>query len=111
MTGPEVDGDIAQGVLASPSFAVREGSWLELRVGGGRAEVQGMQVGVRVIDLSAGEPAPRMVFTGQGDERLRVVRTDLSPLAGRTIRLEVFDESSAHGGHVVADGFVLHEPQ
>ena len=111
MTGPEVDGDIAQGVLASPSFAVREGSWLELRVGGGRAEVQGMQVGVRVIDLSAGEAAPRMVFTGQGDERLRVVRTDLSPLAGRTVRLEVFDESSAHGGHVVADGFMLHEPR
>lgn len=103
---PGANADRARGLLTSPPFVVSEDAWLELHIAGGRAKSYQTQVGVRVVDLSTDTPTPRMVFTGQGDEKLREIRVDLTPLAGRKARIEVFDESSIT--HITAHGFTLH---
>jgi hypothetical protein len=104
----DANADRARGRLTSSSFTVSHGAWLEFQIAGGRAEAYESQVGVRVIDLSADVPIPRMLFTGQNDEKPREIRADLSPLAGREARVEIFDDSSST--HITADHFVLHQP-
>jgi len=96
----------ARDALTSTPFTVSEGAWLELRIAGGEAGDYHTQAGVRVVDLSTDPPEPRMVFTGRNDETLREIRADLSPLAGRQLRLEIFDQSPSK--HIRASDFKLH---
>jgi hypothetical protein len=85
-------------------------SWLEFRVGGGRAEGDDTQTGVRLVErLSTGQRKVRFVASGERDEKLRPVKLDLGWLAGRTLQIEVFDQARGAWGHVLAGGFVLHE--
>ncbi len=91
------EGDSATGV-ASRTFTVPEDAWLGFRIGGGRR-----RVGVRL--LSGDRVAA--TWRGQTNERLRQVRRDLSPYAGKELRIEIFDENDGGWGHVLVDQIQL----
>jgi hypothetical protein len=92
-------GDEATGVLRSPVFTPDESSVLEVRLGGGRAQDHGSQVGLAILD------GDRVVsaITGNCTETLVHRSLDLSLFAGRPMRLEVFDHSKGAWGHILVD--------
>ena len=101
---PEL-GNRATGSLTSPPFVVPERGWLALRIGGGEARDYHSQVGVRLLD---GEETVQ-IFTGRRSGELRQVRFDLSPWAGRELRLVAFDEATSAWGHLLLDEVLLFE--
>jgi levanase len=100
----EESGDTPVGILTSPALTPGKRSWLEFRVGGGDAIGILSQSGVRLMVDGRVWGA----YSGRRSEYLRHHRVDLSPLAGKTIRVEIFDESTIKWGHVIADRFALH---
>lgn len=97
----------ARGRRISPSFLVKEGSWLEFQIAGTQAYDYHTQVGVRLIDHSTDPPVPRFFFTGRDDDTLRPIRVDLTPFVGRELHIEVLDDSAF--ARVVATDFKLYE--
>lgn len=101
-------GDTATGMMKSPTFVAGQSSTLHFSVGGGRAEGFDTQVGIRLVEtLGRGEQRVRFVASGERDERLRPINLDLGWLAGRTLHIEVFDESVVGWGHILVSDFVL----
>lgn len=96
--GPKT-GDKPMGKLTSKPFTASEGMILSFRVGGGKL----WRVGVRLMDGDR----TLMVWRGDNSEKLTRVRFGLTPYAGRTLRVEVYDESRGMWGHVLADEFEL----
>jgi arabinofuranosyltransferase len=92
-------GDRIKGQLTSEPFTVTAGMILSFRVGGG----EHWRVGVRLMD---GERT-LMAWHGNNSEELAEVRFALTPYAGRSLHIEVFDESNGRWGHVLADEFML----
>lgn len=103
-------GDEATGLATSPPFVPSREGWLALTLAGGRAEGWDAQMGVRLVELVDGgrRRVVRFVASGERDERMRWLHLDLGWLAGRTLALEVFDDSTANWGHISAGGFSLH---
>jgi arabinofuranosyltransferase len=95
-------GDRVHGQLTSEPFTVSAGMVLSFRVGGGKDEL----VGVRLME------GDRTMMTWHGDdsENLAEVQFALTPYAGRTLHVEVFDETRGRWGHVLADEFVVLRP-
>jgi len=93
-------GDRATGYALSPVFEARAGEELRFSIGGGARE----QVGVALLD------AERVVeaWHGQDSETLRAITVDLTPYAGRKLRIKVYDNAAdGNWGHILADQFVL----
>jgi arabinofuranosyltransferase len=88
----------ATGTARSPAFVAQGDTLLEFRLGGRRHGV-----GVALLDqdqrLAAWQP--------HNEDSLRTVAYDLTPHAGRTLRIEVFDNSTQPRGHVLADDFAI----
>lgn len=91
-------GDRQVGRARSPEFSAPPRTALSFRLAGGDSGV-----GVR---LYAGGRAIAQ-WTGQRDERLRLVRLDLTAHADRPLQLEVFDGATGPWGHVVVDDVQL----
>lgn len=96
------NGDRVQGQLTSEPFTATAGTVLSFRVGGGKDE----RVGVRLMDGDR----TMMVWHGHDSEDLEEVQFALTPYAGRTLHVEVFDEMRGRWGHVLADEFALLRP-
>lgn len=94
--------DRVTGLLTSKPFTVTAGTVLSFRIAGGKH----WRVGVR---LKEGRRT-LMTWHGQESSKLEEVRFALSPYVGRTVQVEVFDESRGRWGHVLADEFVLLDP-
>jgi arabinofuranosyltransferase len=95
--------DRIEGQLTSEPFTVSPGMILSFRVGGGKRR----EVGVRLMDGDR----TLMVWHGNNSEVLEEVRFGLEPYVGRSLHVEVFDETWGWWGHVLADEFVLLQPQ
>lgn len=95
-------GDRVRGQLTSEPFTVTAGMVLSFRVGGGK----NWWVGVRLVEGDR----TLMAWHGNDSEELEEVRFALTPYAGRTLHIEVYDESRGRWGHVLADEFVLLHP-
>lgn len=102
VTAPLTIGDRATGQLTSEPFTVTAGTVLSFRIGGGKH----WRVGVRLMD---GERT-LMVWHGKNSEKLEELRFALTPYAGRTLHIEVFDVARGGWGHVLADEFMLLHP-
>lgn len=99
--GPK-GGDKPRGSLTSKPFTATPGMVLSFRIGGGKDR----RVGVRLVD---GERT-LISWHGRDSEELEEQRFVLTPYAGRTLHIEVFDEWNGKWGHVLADEFVLLRP-
>jgi len=86
-------GDSAQGQL-SRSFTVGPHMYLAFALGGGASGV-----GVELLD--GGEP--RLSAAGQNNDSLQQTVWDLSPFAGKTVTLRLFDRSASGWGHLLVD--------
>ncbi len=107
-SAPGRSGDSNRGSLTSPAFIATPTSTLHFRVGGGRAEGFDSQVGVRIVEqLPTGARKVRFLVTGERDEVLRPIALDLGWLAGRALVVELFDDSEAGWGHILAGNFEL----
>ena len=95
-------GDKVKGHLTSEPFTVTAGTILGFRVGGGEQP----KVGVRLMEGTR----KLMSWHGADSNELEEVRFDLTPYAGRTLHIEVYDESTKPWGRVLADEFVLMRP-
>lgn len=95
-------GDVAKGRLLSRTFVAVEKMSLGLRVGGG---VEGVGVAL----LESGQRVH--IWKGIGSEYLVNQSLDLTPWAGKTLQVEIFDESEGSWGHIVADEIVLYLPE
>ncbi|GEM_PF-434450 len=93
----ELDG--ATGTAQSPSFVPTEFSFLRLRLGGGRAHEYPSQVGVALHN----QQGVLQVLTGESKPRLIEHWLDLSPYAGQSLFLEVFDRGQLSWGHIMID--------
>lgn len=96
-------GDAATGSLRSPSFVVPPRAWLSLRVGGGRADQNFNQVGIRIIENGK----VRIFVCGDKTENLHRHRIDLAAYEGRKLWLEIIDTATGSWGHVLADEIEL----
>jgi hypothetical protein len=85
--------------LTSKPFTVTAGMILSFRIGGGKH----WSVGVQLLEGSR----TLLSWHGQNTNKLDEVRFDLTPYAGRTVRIEVFDKSKNVWGRVLADEFAL----
>jgi len=92
--------DAATGSAASPDFTARRGSYLSFKVAGGDSR----RVGVKLVSETGRSLA---VWRGQNTEQLRTVVHDLTPYAGRTLHVEVFDRDPHGWGHVLADDVMI----
>jgi hypothetical protein len=90
-------GDAAEGVLRSPEFVI-EGNEATFLLGGAKDPER---VGARL--LVDGRVAFRA--TGLGQDHLGSGRWDLTSYRGRRARLELLDQSSDPGGHLLFDDF------
>ena len=95
-------GSRTQGRLTSEPFTVTAGTVLSFLVGGGEHQ----RVGVRLME------GDRTLISWHGADtsNLEEVQFALTPYAGRTLHVEVFDEWQGSYGHVLADEFVLLHP-
>jgi hypothetical protein len=99
--GPKT-GSKVEGHLTSEPFTVIAGTVLSFRIAGGKDK----RVGVRLIEGDR----TMMAWHGQNTSKLEEVRFALTPYAGRTVHIEVFDELKGLWGHVLADEFVILHP-
>jgi arabinofuranosyltransferase len=96
--GPKT-GSKVLGQLTSEPFTVTPGTVLSFLVGGGKHK----RLGVRLMEGDR----TMMVWRGNDTANLEQVRFALTPYAGRTLHIEVFDDWHGPWGAVLADEFVL----
>jgi arabinofuranosyltransferase len=96
-------GSKVEGRLTSEPFTVSAGTVLSFLVGGGKHK----RLGVRLMEGNR----TMLVWHGEDTAKLEQVRFALTPYAGRTLHIEVFDEWKGGWGHVLADEFVLLHPK
>ncbi|HVH98734.1 MAG TPA: hypothetical protein VM869_08490 [Enhygromyxa sp.] len=94
--------DRTKGILTSKPFTVGDGTVLSFRIAGGTH----WRVGVRLMEGNR----TLMAWHGRESEELEEIRFALRPFAGRSLHVQVYDESSGPWGHVIADEFVLMHP-
>ena len=95
--------DAATGVATSAPFVV-DRRWLRFRVAGGNHPL-GVEPATSVNLLLDGQPV--RTATGDDDATMRLVEWDLADLAGRTVQLQVLDDSTADWGHLMVDHVTL----
>lgn len=94
-----VGSDAATGVVTSAPF-VLDRRWLRFRVAGGNHPL-GVEPATSVNLLLDGQPV--RTATGDDDATMRLVEWDLADLEGRTVQLQVLDDSTAEWGHLMVD--------
>lgn len=96
-------GDVATGELSSPPFTPRVHDQLVFLVGGGRSSNVGVELSVddRVVDT----------WRGLDDYELSLMSHDLTPQAGKTCQLKIYDASQTSGGYILADHFMVIRPE
>ncbi len=92
-------GDIAQGTLTSPPFAITH-DFLSFLIGGGAHE------GRTCLNLKVDGPGVRSA-TGESSERLRWNSWGLRSWPGRSVFLEIVDKHSGDWGHVNVDHILM----
>ena len=95
--------DAATGVVTSAPF-VLDRRWLRFRVAGGNHPL-GVEPATSVNLLLDGQPV--RTATGDDDATMRLVEWDLADLEGRTVQLQVLDDSTADWGHLMVDHVTL----
>ena len=93
------DGDILTGGAISPEFTAEADQYLAFRIAGG----MGDSVGARL--LSDGEEVK--VWRGQNTEWFRTVIHPLADFAGKTLRLQLFDNETSGWGHIMLDHVLI----
>ena len=92
-------GGRAFGRALSPAFTAESDQYLAFLIAGG----MGRGVGLRL--LVDGEEA--MVWRSRNTERFEQVVHSLAEVAGRRLQLELFDDETAAGGHIMIDHVML----
>lgn len=92
-------GDAAKGTALSPPWVGVASTTLVFMVGGGATPEVGVDL---IVD---GQTAN--TWSGRNSESLRFVSVDLSPYAGRSLRVMVRDAAAGAWGHVLADNFLV----
>ena len=95
------DGDILTGSAISPEFTAKADQHLAFLIAGG----MGDGVGVRL--LSDGDQVA--VWRGQNTEQFRQVIHPIAELAGKTLRLQLFDNETGGWGHIMLDHVLILE--
>jgi len=96
-----VNGDAAQGRLASPPFVIGK-PYINFLIGGGNHPYEAGSA--TAVVLKVGGQVVRTA-TGRNTESLNWTSWDVSALQGQTARIEVIDENGGGWGHVLADDF------
>lgn len=94
----ELDGDVPQGKLISPTFKV-DRKYIAFRIGGGDYEYS------TCINLLVGKKIVRTA-TGRSSDRLSPQSWDVSEFRGKSARIEVVDLAIGDWGHVNVEGLV-----
>lgn len=100
----EIQGDEPQGTLTSPPFTLPAGT-ISFLIGGGSGPE--MRVELVIVDHVLAEQARAFYQTGKDVETMERITWDLHPIAGRTGRIRIVDESSDEWGHINVDDFQL----
>lgn len=93
------------GRLVSPRFVIRH-PFLTFLIAGGR---QPGLLGVHVVLVNQAAPLLRDLRfeTGRGHDRLERRTVDLTPFLGQEAQIEIIDEDTGKGGHIVVDDLRL----
>ena len=100
----DIQGDEPQGTLTSPPFTLPAGTLSFLIGGGNHPETR---VELLIVDHALAEQARAFYETGKNIETMERITWDLHPIAGRTGRIRIVDESSDEWGHINVDDFQL----
>ncbi len=92
-------GDAARGTALSPAWVGVASTTLVFMVGGGATPEVGVDLLVDGQTVNT--------WGGRNAESLRFVSVDLSPYAGRSLRVMVRDASAGAWGHLLADNFLV----
>ena len=93
------DGDIPTGSAISPKFVAEADQYLAFRIAGGKGDGVGLRL------LNAGDEVA--VWRGQNTEKFTPVIYSLADVAGKTLRLELFDNESGSWGHIMLDHVII----
>ena len=93
------EGDRPTGLAISPEFTARADQYLSFLIAGGNGD----GVGVRL--LAGNEEIA--VWRGRNTERFSLIFHALADVAGRPLRLEMFDDETGGWGHIMLDHVLL----
>ena len=93
------DGDIPTGSAISPKFVAEADQYLAFRIAGGKRDGVGARLLIDGAEVAA--------WRGRNTEWFETVIYPLADVAGRTLRLQLFDNSPRYWGHIMLDHVII----